>query len=386
MAIVARRVRRHRRARHDGGPARGDRRRDHRRVRRRGAAGRAARRTAAARARPHADRRRQRAARRRTCRRRSGTPSVGSCSTRSATCPSRASACRSTGVEFCAERVQGRRIVSVLIRLLEPHEIPSEDENAAAELSESSDRVPVGVRVGDRPAERREVDAREPARRAQGVDRLRPAADHAHADPRRPHDRDGHRSCSSTRPACTSRAPCSASARTTAPCRRWPRSTSSASSSTRRPPSVRATGSSPSSSTQVATPTMLVVNKVDRGRARRHRASGSATASELGDFAAFVPFSAAHRRRDRRARRRARAPACPRARTTTRTASCRDQPESFLVAELVREKLLAVTRDELPHSIAVTTEEIEERETKPTVRCSRCAWSCASSASRRRGS
>jgi hypothetical protein len=29
--------------------------------------------------------------------------------------------------------VQGRRIVSVLIRLLEPHEIPSEDQTAAAE-------------------------------------------------------------------------------------------------------------------------------------------------------------------------------------------------------------------------------------------------------------
>ena len=41
-----------------------------------------------------------------------------------------------------------------------------------------------------------------------------------------------------------------------------------------------------------------------------------------------------------------------------------DQPESFLVAELVREKLLAVMGDELPHSIAVTTEEVEERTTK----------------------
>ncbi len=40
-----------------------------------------------------------------------------------------------------------------------------------------------------------------------------------------------------------------------------------------------------------------------------------------------------------------------------------DQPESFLAAELVREKLLAVARDELPHSIAVTTEAVEERET-----------------------
>jgi len=40
-----------------------------------------------------------------------------------------------------------------------------------------------------------------------------------------------------------------------------------------------------------------------------------------------------------------------------------DQPESVLAAELLREKLLAVAREELPHSIAVTTDELEERET-----------------------
>ncbi|HEX5615518.1 MAG TPA: GTPase Era, partial [Acidimicrobiia bacterium] len=39
-----------------------------------------------------------------------------------------------------------------------------------------------------------------------------------------------------------------------------------------------------------------------------------------------------------------------------------DQPESFLAAELVREQLLAIARDELPHSIVVTAEEVEERE------------------------
>lgn len=38
-----------------------------------------------------------------------------------------------------------------------------------------------------------------------------------------------------------------------------------------------------------------------------------------------------------------------------------DQPEAFLAAEILREKLLEVVREELPHSIAVTVEEIEER-------------------------
>jgi GTP-binding protein Era len=37
-----------------------------------------------------------------------------------------------------------------------------------------------------------------------------------------------------------------------------------------------------------------------------------------------------------------------------------DQPESALVAELVREKLLDVARDELPHSIAVTAEPLDD--------------------------
>jgi GTP-binding protein Era len=39
-----------------------------------------------------------------------------------------------------------------------------------------------------------------------------------------------------------------------------------------------------------------------------------------------------------------------------------DQPPPAFVAELVREKLLARARDELPHSIAVVTEDFEERD------------------------
>ena len=39
-----------------------------------------------------------------------------------------------------------------------------------------------------------------------------------------------------------------------------------------------------------------------------------------------------------------------------------DQPPPVFVAELVREKLLARAREELPHSIAVVTEDYEERE------------------------
>jgi len=36
-----------------------------------------------------------------------------------------------------------------------------------------------------------------------------------------------------------------------------------------------------------------------------------------------------------------------------------DQPETFIAAELVREQLLRIARDELPHSIAVTVEPLD---------------------------
>lgn len=38
-----------------------------------------------------------------------------------------------------------------------------------------------------------------------------------------------------------------------------------------------------------------------------------------------------------------------------------DQPERFVIAELVREKALMLTREEIPHSLAVVVEEIEPR-------------------------
>lgn len=45
-----------------------------------------------------------------------------------------------------------------------------------------------------------------------------------------------------------------------------------------------------------------------------------------------------------------------------------DQPERFIMAELVREKVLQLTRDEVPHSIAVLIETVEEKRTLVKVR------------------
>jgi GTP-binding protein Era len=111
----------------------------------------------------------------------------------------------------------------------------------------------------------------------------------------------------------------------------------------------------------VSTPAVLVVNKVDRA-SPDEIGERLATASDLDDFDAFVPVSA--RSGDGIdvlvAELEARLPEGPH---YYPDGVVSDQPESFLIAEMVREKLLAVTRDELPHSIAVTTDELETRET-----------------------
>ncbi len=43
-----------------------------------------------------------------------------------------------------------------------------------------------------------------------------------------------------------------------------------------------------------------------------------------------------------------------------------DQPERLIIAELIREKILDVTEDEVPHSVAVDVEEIAARKNKTT--------------------
>jgi GTP-binding protein Era len=114
---------------------------------------------------------------------------------------------------------------------------------------------------------------------------------------------------------------------------------------------------------QVSTPTVLVVNKVDAA-APRHTMEHLAVASEeLGELAAFVPLSARTGEGTEAlvGELEARIPEGPH---YYPDGVVSDQPEGVLAAELLREKLLAQTHDELPHSIAVTAEEVEERATK----------------------
>jgi GTPase len=109
---------------------------------------------------------------------------------------------------------------------------------------------------------------------------------------------------------------------------------------------------------QVATPKILVVNKIDlthRGAVAEHLAIAAA---ELGEFDAYVPLSA--RTGDGLSglidELESRLPEGPHYYPDGVTT---DQPEMFLAAELLREQLLRMAREELPHAITVIAEEIE---------------------------
>jgi GTP-binding protein Era len=110
----------------------------------------------------------------------------------------------------------------------------------------------------------------------------------------------------------------------------------------------------------LATPVVLVVNKTDAARPEEILRQLAGAAGTLGEFAAYVPLSA--RTGDGAdallGEITARLPEGPRYYPHDVVT---DQADTFLAAELLREKLLAVAREELPHSLAVTVEEVEER-------------------------
>ena len=102
-------------------------------------------------------------------------------------------------LEFTAEDVQERRIGTVHISLLSEERARGRRRAQRVDRSDAPPRmsepdvdrsVPVRFRLARRAAQRREVDAGQPAGGREGRDRLRPAADDAHADPRRAHDPD----------------------------------------------------------------------------------------------------------------------------------------------------------------------------------------------------
>ena len=107
---------------------------------------------------------------------------------------------------------------------------------------------------------------------------------------------------------------------------------------------------------QIPPDSVLVVNKVDR--ATPEQVLGQlATAAELG-YEAYFPVSARTGEgvRELVAHLVERMPEGP---PYYPEGMVSDQPDAIWVAELVREQLLAVTREELPHSIATRVTELE---------------------------
>lgn len=107
-------------------------------------------------------------------------------------------------------------------------------------------------------------------------------------------------------------------------------------------------------------PVILVVNKIDV-MSRDSIAVALTAAAELADYEEYVPISALNGDgvdllRDLVVARMPQGPMYYPPGTST------DQPPPVFVAELVREKLLSRTREEVPHSIAVVTEDYEERD------------------------
>jgi GTP-binding protein Era len=107
-------------------------------------------------------------------------------------------------------------------------------------------------------------------------------------------------------------------------------------------------------------PSICVVNKTDAVK-KDDVVVALAAASELGDFDEFVPVSALTEEGvplllQLVEQRLEEGPMYYPEGTNS------DQPPPAFVAELVREKLLHRTREEVPHSIAVVTEEYVERE------------------------
>lgn len=106
---------------------------------------------------------------------------------------------------------------------------------------------------------------------------------------------------------------------------------------------------------RVATPTVLVVNKIDRVGRPAVAEHLAAAADQLGDYDAYVPLSALTGEGTDAlvGELESRLPEGP---AYYPDGVVTDQPEVVLAAEVLREKLIQATHDEVPHSITVSCE------------------------------
>ena len=314
-----------------------------------------------------AHRRGQRPARRRAARGRLGHGRRASCSASSADVPAEGESRRGRRLSACTVE-RGRR-VAASARCASPSD---RRLGAGRRLTRTRD-CRSGLRHPRRPAERREVDAAQPHPRHEGDDRLRQAADHPHPGPRRaqPARRAGRVRRHARHPqaahALGERLNDTATDAHRRRRRRVPRgrrhraARARATSASRR--ACRATRSSSSTRSTSRRPTRCSSQLRSGRRARAERVlpgvgARPATASTRSSthLVARLPEGPQYYPDD----------------------MVTDVPEAFWVAELVREQLLAVAREELPHSIADAGHRVG------VARGS--AARSSSSASRRRGS
>lgn len=109
------------------------------------------------------------------------------------------------------------------------------------------------------------------------------------------------------------------------------------------------------------TPVILVANKVDKLRDRSRLLERLDEYSKLMDFAAVMPLSAL-KDKDFSALAAEITKYLPEGPAYFPDDVITDQPERVLAAEMVREKALRLTRDEVPHAVAVDVEEFKDRD------------------------
>lgn len=106
-------------------------------------------------------------------------------------------------------------------------------------------------------------------------------------------------------------------------------------------------------------PAFLVLNKIDRVDDKRYLLARIEEYKTIHDFAEYIPVSAL-KGDGLDDLRRAIVARLPEGEPFFPADHITDQPERFLVAELVREKILRLTGQEVPHSVAVVVENWEE--------------------------
>ena len=107
------------------------------------------------------------------------------------------------------------------------------------------------------------------------------------------------------------------------------------------------------------TPALLVLNKIDLLKGKAVLLPLIEKYKSVYEFADYLPISAA-RAKGLDELRQAVAERLPEGPAYFPEDYVTDQPERFLAAELIREKVLHATRQEVPHSVGVTVEQWEE--------------------------